>query len=171
MGEILLDAVSGNFSDPERKKLLPSLVWLCKNGEPCTSKALKIAMGQKDLPMVKFMVRNGALQDNAQPFGHESLVKKWSGQSHDSNLGVLAFMYDTAFGGSVSQSWVEEAVKTAINRLSVRPLRWLQDKGCQFDITSAKQYAVSHFESWLEDPEVERLIHWLDMQASLTIKC
>ena len=131
-----------------------------------------MAMGRNDLPMVKFMVRNGALQDDAQPVGCWSLDKAWSrsGDFHDSHLAVLAFMYDTAFGGRVSQPCVEEAVRTAIRSLSVLTLRWLRDKGCHYDIASAKQFAASYFKDNLEAPRVKMLIHWLDVQASLAIK-
>ena len=126
-------------------------------------------MINNDLPMVKFMVRNQALQNKEQPFQHESFGGKWTRQLYDNKLGVSAFIYETAFGASVLQSCVEEAVRTAINKSSVLPLRWLRNTGCQFDIASAKQYAESCHKSQLEAPEVKRLINWLDKQASLSI--
>ena len=133
--------------------------------------ALSIAMIKNDLPMVKFMVRDGALQNSVQSFDCEYFGGRWSRHFHDSNLGVEAFIYDTAFGSRVLQPCREEAVRTAIEKLSVLPLRWLRDTGRQFDIASAKQIAESRHKSQLEAPPVKRLISWLDKQASLAVMC
>ena len=148
---------------------LSVLVWLCNNGEPCTEDAFLTAMHSNNLPMLKFMVHSGrAVRAGCQSFKSEDSFLDWIDDFSDRNLAVLAYIFDTIFGGVLSAACMKGAVRQAIESHSVLALRWLQQKGVHMNVARAKQYTVQCHSEYLNTLGVRRLLDWLNQVTFCT---
>ena len=150
---------SNAMTEAVRSGHLQVLVWLCKNGEPCTTDAFVTAMYRNNLPMLKLIVHmRRDLSAEYQSFKSEDLFRDWIDDFFDCNLAVSAYIFDTAFGGALSAACIKGAVRQALESYSILALRWLQQKGVQINFARAKQYTVQYHSRHFDKPGVRRLL-------------
>ena len=149
---------------------LPVVIWLCKNGEQPEIKALRSAMAHFHFPMVKYLVRNGALRQGHTTADIRDFCKSWA-NGFDStcfNLAVSAFLFDTFVKEHLSDKDVEAIVEIAIGRCSVAQLSWLQQQGIHLDMASIREHAIWHhgLQRITYRQKLDTFLQWLDTQAS-----
>ena len=139
------------------------IMWFGKNGEPFTRSSLVSAMHTNSLPMVKYLIQNGAAEDESEPTW--SIGKTWSIIFDHKYLPILAFVYRTVFRGKVpSDLDMEEAMQRAIRYRSLPLLRWLQRNYIHSDAGSAQKHATSHFDG-IKYPIEVPVLDWLERQV------
>ena len=133
-------------------------------------RALRLAMNKFNLPLVKYLVRNGALRQGHTTADIRDFCELWAERfDHlDFNLAVFSFLFDTIVGEHLSEANVETIVEAAIGGCSVAQLRWLQQQGIHLDMALIRQRAISHHGLYNLDyrQKQKNFLQWLDTQAS-----
>ena len=65
---------------------VPVVAWFCKNGQPATMAVLRQALWGAELPMVKYLMRDGALNDSTAT-DYSLLCESWARQTESCNPG------------------------------------------------------------------------------------
>ena len=148
---------------------LPVVAWFCKNDEPSTTEAVRLAMWKGNLPMVKYLMRSRALRHDPTSPDDCLLCKSWVERIDHSTLAMSSFVYDTAIAEHSSEAIIKKMMGTAIRTCSVAMLKWFQQKRIPFEIASVRRDTVSQHK--YSNRRVVRFLQWLDTQASIDYGC